>query len=62
MDKRCNADNCPLVPNSGQMDTDGDGEGDACDSDDDNDGILDRYVSYTFSHVYFRFIASYRVG
>ena len=44
------------------MDTDGDGEGDACDSDDDNDGILDRYVSYTFSHVYFRFIASYRVG
>eukprot|EP00800_Vazella_pourtalesii_P019814 TRINITY_DN687_c0_g1_i6.p1 TRINITY_DN687_c0_g1~~TRINITY_DN687_c0_g1_i6.p1 ORF type:complete len:1458 (+),score=297.65 TRINITY_DN687_c0_g1_i6:296-4669(+) len=43
VDKRCNADNCPLVPNSGQMDTDGDGEGDACDSDDDNDGILDRY-------------------
>ncbi len=34
-------DNCPLVGNASQTDTDGDGQGDACDADDDNDGILD---------------------
>ncbi|MBC8422424.1 MAG: thrombospondin type 3 repeat-containing protein [Chloroflexi bacterium] len=34
-------DNCPLVPNPDQTDTDGDGVGNACDADDDNDGILD---------------------
>ena len=34
-------DNCPLIPNPGQEDTDGDGDGDACDPDDDNDGIPD---------------------
>ena len=34
-------DNCPLVSNSEQIDTDGDGDGDACDSDDDGDGVLD---------------------
>jgi len=38
-------DNCPLVANTNQIDTDLDGAGDACDSDDDSDGIpnyLDR--------------------
>ena len=35
------ADNCPLVANAEQRNTDGDEEGDACDPDDDNDGELD---------------------
>lgn len=34
-------DNCPLIGNSNQLDTDNDGEGNACDDDDDGDGILD---------------------
>jgi len=35
------ADNCPLVYNPDQLDTDGDGVGDGCDDDDDNDGCGD---------------------
>ncbi len=34
-------DNCPLVANANQLDTNNDGEGDVCDTDDDGDGILD---------------------
>jgi hypothetical protein len=36
-----NDDNCPLVENTDQLNTDTDALGDACDDDDDNDSVLD---------------------
>ena len=35
------ADNCPLISNAEQADTDSDATGDACDTDDDGDGVFD---------------------
>ena len=35
------SDNCPLLPNTDQLDTDGDGLGNLCDNDDDNDRLSD---------------------
>ena len=37
-----NADNCALVANADQLNTDGDAFGNACDADDDGDGVSDR--------------------
>jgi DNA-binding beta-propeller fold protein YncE len=34
-------DNCPIAPNSDQLDTDWDDAGNVCDDDDDDDGLLD---------------------
>jgi len=34
-------DNCVLISNPDQKNTDGDAQGDACDNDDDNDGVVD---------------------
>lgn len=36
-----NNDNCPLLANANQLDTNSDGQGDVCDDDDDGDGIPD---------------------
>ena len=35
------SDNCPLIANADQLDSDSDGTGDACDTDDDGDGDND---------------------
>ncbi len=43
------SDNCPLTPNTDQLDTDGDGLGNICDPDDDNDGLTD-FNELVFTH------------
>ena len=41
-------DNCTLVPNRKQKESDGDGYGDYCDADYNNDGIVDLIDSKMF--------------
>jgi hypothetical protein len=36
-------DNCPVIANPGQLDTDSDGAGNDCDTDDDDDGLTDSF-------------------
>ncbi len=39
------SDNCPMISNAEQINSDNDSQGDACDSDDDNDGLSDETES-----------------
>ena len=49
----CNADdNCPLIKNPKQIDTDGDLTGNACDCDYDNDDFIGISDFYTFMDAY----------
>ena len=43
-------DNCPLISNTDQVDTDEDGQGDACDTDDDGDGVEDESDEFPLDH------------
>ena len=56
-----NADNCPSLSNSDQLNTDGDTEGDACDSDDDNDGFSDEQEELDGTNPKSRFLLQIRL-
>ncbi len=47
-------DNCRLVSNPNQTNTDGDVEGNSCDADDDNDGIDDQFDNCPLAVNYYR--------
>jgi Periplasmic component of the Tol biopolymer transport system len=47
-------DNCRLVQNPNQTNTDGDVEGNSCDADDDNDGIDDEFDNCPLAVNYYR--------
>ncbi len=47
---QCPDDNCPLVHNIDQADTDADGLGDACDDDIDDDGVLNEDDNCPYSY------------
>jgi Tol biopolymer transport system component len=51
-------DNCRLVSNPNQTNTDGDGEGNACDADDDNDGVDDQFDNCPLAVNYYRVVFS----
>lgn len=51
-------DNCRLVSNPNQTNTDGDDEGNSCDADDDNDGIDDVFDSCPLAVNYYRIVFS----
>jgi len=47
-----NDDNCLVVSNASQADSDSDGYGDACDADYDNNGIVDAFDYLDFAYCY----------
>jgi hypothetical protein len=55
-------DNCPLLANLGQLDTDGDAIGNACDLDDDNDGLVDTNEAIVGGGLYLAYIDTDPLG
>ena len=44
-------DNCPVVPNNRQLDSDRDGFGNACDIDNDGDGLIELWTAKMFNNI-----------